>query len=433
MAESVAARALAPALASRLALAACLAITGCTGAHAGPANPGPDAARPAKRDPLLSVARSVANIGAQALVDRLQRTPMRTFRYLASPFVEATCDSFARGAEALPIVNLHGDAHIEQYAVAEDGRGLADFDAATTGPFVVDLVRFATSLRIAASMRRFPPAAAEEAIDAFLRGYRAGLANPDVVVPEPKVVARLRGRFAPDARTWLDRVESLMEPLEPPMQAKLEAAYAPFVAAMREQNPDLSESFFRIRHVGNLEMGVGSVNERKFLARVAGPTDASEDDVIYEVKEVMRIEPGTCVAGDPERDPLRVIRGQERLSGVHQRFLGFVRIDGRAFYVHTWRVNYTELAVEDVATSEELAEVAYDVGVQLGRGHPQGMAAPPRTGTLARAIGEALDDTEPEIREAARALEGRTRAAWEEIRRAPPRDASVAMVPRSDP
>ncbi len=408
-------------------LAAAALALGCGHGEIAPRSPAGAPVDATDRDPLVSAARAVARDGSRTLVARLQRTPMRTFRYLSAAFVVAACDRFGRRADALPTVNLHGDAHIEQYAVAEDGRGLSDFDAATTGPFVVDLVRFATSLRIAASMLRFPPAAADDAITAFLGGYREGLARHDVATPEPRVVARLRARFAPSARAWLDRVEAFMEPLEPPMQAKLEAAYAPFVAAMRQQNPDLTAAFFRIRRVGNLQMGVGSVNEKKFLARVAGPTDARDDDVIYEVKEVARIEPGTCVAGDPERDPMRVIRGQERLSGVHQRFLGFVRIDGRPFYVHTWRVNYTELDVDDITSPVELSEVAYDVGVQLGRGHPQGMMAPPGD-SLAHAVAAALDDVESEIRDSARALEGRTLAAWEEIRRAPPPDFAGAVT-----
>lgn len=366
---------------------------------------------PNTTDSFIGVARSVAAVGHPALVARLRRDPFSFFRYVSGPFVAATCEGFADVQASLPVVNLHGDAHLEQYAVAEDGRGLADFDAATTGPYVVDLVRFATSLRLAARVRGLPAGSADGAITSFLSGYRAALRDPDVAAPEPGVLSRVRARFAPSAGAWLDRVERLMTPPDDATRAKVRTANASFVDAMLRQNPDLAPQFFDIRSLGILRMGVGSVHEKKFLARVAGATDAADDDVIYEVKEVARIEPGTCVVGDPQRDPARVIRGQARLSGVHQRFLGFVEMDGRKFYVHTWRVNYTELDVDDIETAEDLGEVGYDVGIQLGRGHPAEIS-PSGGAPLARAVLASLDRVEPRVRSMAIDLEGRDVAGW---------------------
>ncbi len=397
------------AVTTAVALSAVAACGGTPGPTTPPRDLDPQATT--TTDSFVGVARSVVSIGHPALVARLRRDPFSFFRYLAGPFVAATCEGMSEATERMPVVNLHGDAHLEQYAVAEDGRGLADFDAATTGPYVVDLVRFATSLRLAARVRGLPAGAADAAITRFLAGYRAALRVPKIRAPEPRVVARVRQRFAPSTAAWLDRVERMMTPPDDATRATVRGANASFVDAMRKQNPDLAPAFFDIRSLGVLRMGVGSVNEKKFLARVAGATTAPDDDVIYEVKEVARIEPGTCVAGDPERDPSRVIRGQARLSGVHQRFLGFVEMDGRKFYVHTWRVNYTELDVDDIAVALDLAEVAYDVGVQLGRGHPAEMAEAAE-GPLAPAILASLDRVEPSLRELAGALEDRSVAGW---------------------
>ena len=55
--------------------------------------------------------------------------------------------------DQLPEVNLHGDAHIEQYTVTNLGRGLSDFDDCTRGKAVIDLVRLGTSILIAARER----------------------------------------------------------------------------------------------------------------------------------------------------------------------------------------------------------------------------------------------------------------------------------------
>lgn len=43
---------------------------------------------------------------------------------------------------------------------------------------------------------------------------------------------------------------------------------------------------------------------------------------------------------------------------------------GEMFWTHAWVANYRELSVaKSFRSSEELAEVGYDVGVQLGLGH----------------------------------------------------------------
>jgi hypothetical protein len=407
-------------------VAAVVLAASCSGAALRPTAERRAEAPRVEPDPLVSIARSIAVVGPPGLQARLRRDPFSLFRFLGGPFVIETCGELERAAE-LPFVNLHGDAHLEQYAVAEDGRGLADFDAATTGPYVVDLVRFATSLRLAAR-ERFPDHAAERAIERLLSGYRAALSDPGATAPEPAVVARIRERFAPSAGAWLDKVESLMSPLEDKKLDEMKLANAAFVAEMLRQYPDLQPAFFDVRNVGVIKMGVGSANEKKFLLRVAGPSAAAEDDVIYEVKEVTRIEPGSCVTGDPARDPRRVIRGQARLSGVHQRFLGFIDFDARPFYVHAWRVNYTELDATDVRTPEELAEVAYDVGLQLGRGHPQEMPDPPGT-TLEAAILASLPDQSKVVVTVSEDLARRTVAAWEELVRHAARPATSAAAP----
>jgi hypothetical protein len=82
-----------------------------------------------------------------ALVGQLHDTPHNYFRFVNRPFSGAVCGLFDDVRGSLPEVNLHGDAHVEQYAVTSLGRGLTDFDDSGRGPYVVDLVRFGVSRR----------------------------------------------------------------------------------------------------------------------------------------------------------------------------------------------------------------------------------------------------------------------------------------------
>lgn len=72
-----------------------------------------------------------------------------------------------------------GDIHLENFGTWRDADarlvwGVNDFDEAATMPYVFDLIRLATSARLAPNVQLTPDAAA----DAILAGYREGLLAP---------------------------------------------------------------------------------------------------------------------------------------------------------------------------------------------------------------------------------------------------------------
>ncbi|MFG1289860.1 DUF2252 family protein [Xanthobacter versatilis] len=101
-------------------------------------------------------------------------------------FFRATCFRFARQLPVIapdllraPVVTCVGDAHIENFGTWRDGEGrlvwgVNDFDEAAWLPYTVDLVRLATSARLAGNL----PIAAKDRARAILKGYRAGLRRP---------------------------------------------------------------------------------------------------------------------------------------------------------------------------------------------------------------------------------------------------------------
>ncbi len=345
----------------------------------------------------------------QELVARMRRSIFAYYRYIDAPFTERVCDEWSTSIDDQPLVNLHGDAHLEQYAVADDGRGLADFDTASIGPPVVDLLRFSTSLWLAAR-GRFTDEDVDKAVTRFLEGYRATLTDPTVGGPEPRAAARIRAGFGTSPVEWLDHVEKFMLPLTDEQRAKLVRSNESYRAAILAQNPDLTAAFFTIKRAGAIKMGIGSVHEMKFLARVEGPTSLPDDDVILETKQVVGHAMGSCVHGGEWGDPIRVIMGQARLSDAPQKFLGYCELEHKTFYVHAWRVHYTELDVNAIQSGDELAELAFDVGLQLGRGHPKQLADGP---ALRKKLLEYVAREEPSLHLAAAALSKETVVAWQ--------------------
>lgn len=297
------------------------------------------------------------------------------FRFVNIPFAETVCERFASVLPEMPAVNLHGDAHLEQYAITDRGRGLTDFDDSTTGPGVIDLVRFGVSVHLTCQAKGWESKAGV-VVDEFLKGYLEALEDPEREVSLPALVRRVKGGFRSDRSAFLAWTEKLMEPPEV-AQETFDKAVGLYQDTMRTLLPDLPPTFFEIKRVGRIHIGVGSALDLKYLIRIEGPTEAADDDEILEAKQVRDLSRISCIQGARKDDPFRILVAQSRISYEPYRYPGYMHLEGRTFWIHEWAANYSELdVVESLATPDDLIEVAYDVGFQLGRGHPRQIATP---------------------------------------------------------
>ena len=71
------------------------------------------------------------------LLDRLRSDPFVYFRFINRPWTARVCEAFGDESRNLPTVRLHGDAHVEQFAVTKDAWGLDDFDDSARGGWPV--------------------------------------------------------------------------------------------------------------------------------------------------------------------------------------------------------------------------------------------------------------------------------------------------------
>ena len=311
-----------------------------------------------------------------ALLERIVEGPHGYFRFINQMFAEAVCTRLEDDVKLLSIVNLHNDAHLEQYAITDRGRGITDFDAATTGPAFLDLVRFGVSIHLACRANGWEEQAAEM-VDTFLSGYRTGLKDPDLTIPPPELVTRIRSHFTKDRTRTLVAAEKLMEPLEISPQ-EFEEIKKQYGEQMAAQFPKLPQHFFMIKKAGQFKLGIGSALDEKYLLRVEGSTKSPEDDLILEIKEVRALRGISCIQ-QKEADPARIMLGQARISYKPYRYVGYAEFlrrkgysRGKMFWIHAWDDNYQELSIrKSFQSPEDMKAIAYDVGFQLGRGHPK--------------------------------------------------------------
>jgi hypothetical protein len=306
-----------------------------------------------------------------ALQQKMREDPFVYFRFVNAGWSAAVCEAFRGELPVLPPAILHGDAHLEQYAVTATAHGLDDFDDAAHGPAVIDLVRFLGSTDLIARGRGWT-ADRERLFDRFLDGYARALADPAYQPPEPAVVARLRARPRRTRQEFLAWGESLMQEPTAPQRENAVRSLQLVEGFVRELRPEILAGYFTPKRVGLLRMGVGSLLVPKALARIEGPSPSPDDDVLLEAKQLSELVGVPCVQVPLSGEAFRVIAAAEQIGRIrHDVLLVAPRREEqgpevRDWWVRTWDETYVELAAADLTSPDELAEVVHDVGAQLG-------------------------------------------------------------------
>jgi hypothetical protein len=364
----------------------------------------------------LDKAKLRAGGASQALLDKIGASPFRYFRALAEPFKHRTCEAFRDLRWRLPSGAVHGDAHLEQFAVTDDDYGLTDFDRAGLGPAIVDLVRYAASLHLACR-EVGGDCDPEQAVTAYFNAYRTALDHP-VQRSQPEIVARLRGRLGPEPEAWLQWAEGLMQPLEPSEEERVRNGWFRFVALMRETTPERPESFYRVRRVGTVEIGLGSALERKMLVRIEGTTEDPRDDLILEARTHSLPEYGGCV-WQPTGGSLNVFMLTSLLAHPLPEVFGVLPnpdgIELPEIWIQSWDSGYRELSLSDLRGQADLNALAADAGTQLA-GHFWSTFPEPLRGHQRFTQLSAFEMTEQRARDLARSLARDVVAGWTRFR-----------------
>jgi hypothetical protein len=367
-------------------------------------------------DLQLTKAKLRANGASEALIDKIGVSAFRYFRATAEPFKHRTCEAFRDLRWRLPSGAVHGDAHLEQFVVTDGDFGLADFDNAGYGPAIVDLVRYAASLHLACREIK-GGCDPERAVTAYFDAYRTALDHP-VQRSQPEIVTRMRGRLGPQPEAWLQWAHGLMQPLARAEEERVRSEWFRFVALMRETTPARPESFYRIRRLGSVEIGLGSALERKMLIRIAGATDDPLDDLILEARSHSLPEYRGCV-WRPTGGSLNVFMLTSLLAHPLPKVFGILpNPEGDELpeiWIQSWERGYRELSLSDVRDQADLNALAADAGTQLA-GHfwltsPEALRGYQRFTQL-----RAFELTEQRARDLARTLAREVIAEWSRFR-----------------
>jgi hypothetical protein len=330
-------------------------------------------------DRELLADRSALAAAPPELSSKLRADPYNYFRFVNHEWTSRVCEDFGRDLAGQPSVQLHGDAHLEQYAFTASAWGLDDFDDSTRGPALVDIIRFMGSIDLAVRRRGWTDSR-QQLFDRFVAGYRRGLSDPLHQPSRPGIVERLRLQHAtPGNEAFLAWAETLMEPMSGTVTKGVAAAMVMFAQIVQQQRPELPDAYFRIVQAGWLRMGIGSATAKKVLIRVDGPSARPEDDVLLEAKAIRALADVGCLEAPRARPTFRVITGNQQLGRLRHDILvagpevPIPELTGEGpnlgdWWIRSWEPSYREVGLDDFESVEELGEVVYDSGAQLGAG-----------------------------------------------------------------
>jgi len=374
--------------------------------------------------PHLTVASEVLAAAPPGLLDRVRADPYNYFRLTNREWTARVCEVFAADLPNQPIVQLHGDAHVEQYAFMKDAWGLDDFDDATRGPALVDIVRFLGSIELAARGRGWSRDR-DRLFNRFFEGYRRGLSDPAYQPPEPDIVRWEKAKAPPLPReAFFEWAEAKMGPMSELPAKGVVAAMKVFSDAVRRERPGLPDGYFRVVRAGWLQMGVGSAETRKVLIRVEGPSNDPADDVLLEAKVITSGRP-SCLEEPKTRPTLRIVQGSEQVGRLKPDILvagpelaipemTILGVPLHNWWIRSWDPTYFEISRDDLRSVEDLSDIVYGSGVQLGAGTVHGAVAADDATLRARVLAS-LDRLEPRLRRAAETIVQELLRGWHDM------------------
>ena len=315
------------------------------------------------------------------LIGRLRADPYNYFRFVNRPWIARVCDDFSRDLEGLPVVRLHGDAHVEQFAFTNDAWGLDDFDDSARGLAVVDITRFLGSIDLVARQRSWEKDR-DRLFDRFVQGYKRGLAAPDYLPPPPDIVGRLRAQAPATRAAFLAWGESKMQPLSDASMKALVAAIEAVARVVLRERSDLTPEYFRVVRAGWVQSGVGSGVLPKIMVRVRGPSDDPADDELLEAKKTGDLGSLRCIKTPTDQPTFRIIDGSKQMGRLKYDILAAgpelvipeVMATGERlqdWWIRSLDPSYRQIRLTELQSIGDLAAISYDAGVQLGSGRLQ--------------------------------------------------------------
>lgn len=380
-----------------------------------------DYSPPPGRDPI-GILRAQHEDRLQYLVDlRIERMSSDAFAFYRGTAAIQAADLAAAPTTGAEVV-ICGDAHLSNFGIYRSPENamvfdINDFDEATVGPWEWDLKRLLASVVLAGRSLNIPADRLREITETAADAYRSRLgmalaaplveryftptsvrAGRQLLSPETlrlirqvikasrkrttENVARRTLQTEPDGTLRFVERPPIQTRAEPEVQALAQDAFERYRHTL-SPNTALLASQLRLDDVARRVVGVGSVGTRCFVIALRGPTGEA---VILQLKEanasvVERFGGVEPLPGYldlsllPDEQGYRVVACQRILQAVSDPFLGFLRVEGFAFYMRLFRNRNASFDIPSMSQIQ-FHDYAQACAVVLARAHARSPKAP---------------------------------------------------------
>jgi len=263
--------------------------------------------------------------------------------------------------DILPIAFIHGNPHLENYAITENGAAMVDFDRSRHGPYAYDICRFLASVMV---WNRKPNLSAK-LVDSFYHGYLDGLRK---AVDSGEQDIDLRDCILEDWRKrldkqkcrnkWAGRLEKFRtDPKDPMLQALL-ASYCE-----NRCEPQLLTDY----ELSETACVPGTFGKHHYLFHLIPTRNSSDEPILIDIKEVYD-EPDNRWYSNPfnHNGQRMAVAGELYAPGWELR-PGWASYNGEQYWGR--QISPGKAKLKKRLVKPEQKQACYTIGLQLGRAH----------------------------------------------------------------
>ncbi len=265
-----------------------------------------------------------------------------------------------------PKVFLHGNPHIENFAIVGQGAGMVDFDRSRLGPYAWDIVRFLCSLSLKRK-KRDKGFLSERVLQYFLEGYKRSFHAPHVAHKAVSDLLKLKkinwGLTTTDYLKKNDKwAEKLRQNPLPTQDEWVQGVLKGYLENRQELT--LLEDFI-IEEVGQ---AIGSLGNQRILV-VLAPKDkkAGKDRLLLDLKTVYQDADNTFFQNPVNHHGERMILASNLYAPELEENMGFFTYENQQYWGR--KVPTQVIKIKGWLSEIPQIDLAYCVGTQLGRGH----------------------------------------------------------------
>ena len=268
--------------------------------------------------------------------------------------------------QKVPRVFIHGNPHLDNYAKTPTGAGMIDFDRSRLGPYAWDIIRFYASLALRqenGKKIKLPT----KVYEAFKEGYLSRLYNADLFYQTPAIMSRIvaepeqmttRG-YVKSKGKWSRKMQRNSLPNDDKTVLALLDGY------VENSNQAHLYSNYKLAEVGIVPGSLGKLHY--ILLLVPKKDEDKYDDILLDIKETYTEEDDEWFSNPTDHHGLRMIKASMLYAPGVETGMSYCTIGKKQFWGREIPAFKGKIPKELEAF--DLADVAYSVGSQLGRGH----------------------------------------------------------------